>query len=193
MNNIITITTKEQLRDIILSGKFNNSTQVKNSEHICSDGSVYDYSSITDLSELFFLKNNIKKIPLFDTSNVTNMDSMFEECNSLITIPLFNTSNVVSMSEMFFNCHSLKSIPNLDTSNVLDMSFMFFNCISLFLISDIYYNPKETNYFGLFTSSSLPKLEQLRFFYQHDKIILNSLDINLLTETQKNNLFKKYD
>jgi surface protein len=193
MKNIIKITTKEQLRKIILSGDFDNSIQVKNDEHICKDGSIYDYSSITDLSELFFLKSDMKKIPLFDTSNVTNMDSMFEECNKLITIPLLNTSKVTDMTEMFFNCHSLQSIPKLDTSNVVEMPFMFFNCISLINISNIYYDPKETNYFGIFTSTSLPKLKQLRFFYQHDKIILKSLDLNLLTETQKNSLLKKYD
>jgi hypothetical protein len=50
------------------------------------------------------------------------------------------------------------------------MSFMFYNC------------------------SSLPKIEQVKFFYQKDKILLKSLELNpeLLSEEKLEELLEKY-
>jgi surface protein len=100
------ITTKQELRDLILSGIFHDPAQVQNDEHICKDGSIYDYSEISNFS--YMLSNS-----------------------SLITMPLLDTSNVLDMYAMFRNCKSLTSIPLLDTSNVLDMHAIFSKCYSL--------------------------------------------------------------
>jgi surface protein len=104
IDNIIKINTKKKLRDLILSGKFDDATQVKNNEHICKDGTIYYYSAVTDMSNMFF------------------------ECSFLTTIPLFNTSNVVDMSYMFDGCQKLKQIPFLDLSNLEMFRYIFSNC-----------------------------------------------------------------
>jgi surface protein len=152
--NIIKIRKEEELRDIILSGKFDDAIQIKNNEHICKDGTIYDYSEITSTSYMFNGYASLTTIPLFDTSNITDMSGMFAECYSLTTIPLFDTSNVTDMSFLFFSCSKLTFVPLLDTSNVTKMGSMFYYCISL------------------------PKLKQIKFLYQKDKLLLKSLELN---------------
>jgi surface protein len=213
---IIKITTKEELKkEIILSDNFNNSIQVKNKEHICQDGTIYDYSEITDLSWMFHGCSSLTSIPLFDTSNVTNMsfifhncaslknipllntsnvtdmNGMFENCWELKTVPLFDTSNVINMSYMFSCCKSLTTVPLLDTSSVTNMSYMFNNCYSLITIP-VFNTSNVTNISYMFSCSSLPKTEQVKLFCQKDKILLKSLEINpeLFSEEKLNKLLK---
>jgi surface protein len=170
--DIIKITKKDELRDIILSGNFDDSIQVKNDEHICKDGTIYDYSEITDMSWMFENcgsfsalssqtdeKNlNIETIPLFDTSNVTNMKGMFFSCSSLITIPDLDTLNTTNISYMFKNCYHLTMIPKLDTKKVV-------------------------RFYGIFSGCSNFTIEEkLRFYYQNDNFVIKSLNLGLLSE-----------
>jgi hypothetical protein len=93
------------------------------------------------------------------------------------------------MSDIFFRCPALTSIPFLDTSNFTSMDTMFYNFISLTSIpffSVIYFS-------GIFLSSSLPKFEQVKLFYQEDKLLLKSLETNpnLFSEQKLDELLKK--
>jgi surface protein len=171
IKTIYKITKKNELMKLILSGKFDNSIQIKNNEHICKDGSIYDYSSITNMSDMFSGCVSLTSIPLFDTSNVTNMSDMFFRCPALTTIPLFDTSNVTSMDTMFYNCISFTSIPFLNISSGIYFTGIFKSC------------------------SSLPKIEQVKFFYQKDKLLLKSLENNpeLFSEQKLNKLLSKYN
>jgi surface protein len=107
---------KSQLRKLILDGI--TTEELKQ----------YDYSHITDMSNLFSNCKNLKTFPLLDTSNVITMTWMFENCINLETVPDLDTSNVKEMSWMFYNCHSLK---NIDLFNF--KLYKFNNCSSLFL------------------------------------------------------------
>jgi surface protein len=120
---------------------------------------------------------------------------MFEECNKLITIPLFDTSNVTTMSWSFAYCSNLKYIPPLDTSNVTDMYAMFEDCSSLTSIPFLD-TSNVTNMKYMFKECCLlTKKEQIKFFYQKDKLLLKSLELNpeLFSEDKLDKLIlKKY-
>jgi surface protein len=198
---VIKIITKEELRDVILLGKFDNSIQVKNTEHICSDGSIYDYSSITDTSNMFGIHYpDLISIPLIDTSNVTHMNNMFEDCFSLTSIPLFNTSKVIDLSFMFFGCSSLKNIPQFDiTDNIINLSCMFFGCSSLKNIPqfDITDNIIDLTYM-FFGCSSLKNIDKLMFYLQHikekDELLIKCLEQtpNSFSNNKLKELLKKF-
>jgi len=95
---MITINSRE-LRDLILDGI--------TTEEL---GSMYDYSSIRDMSYMFSYCKSLESVPLFNTVNVTYMSYMFKNNTSLVTVPTFDTTNVVNMNGMFDNCVSLKYI-----------------------------------------------------------------------------------
>jgi surface protein len=176
--NIVKIPTKYDLRKLILSGEFDDPIQVKNTEHICNNGIVYDYSHISDLSFLFDECHSLSFIPPFDTSNVSDMSFMFSECASLSSIPFFDTSNVSDMSHMFEFCYSLTSIPFFDTSNVSNMSFMFYKC--KLLISIPFFDISNVSDFSniFFYCLSLSKLNQVEFLFYNDKFLLTNLKQN---------------
>jgi len=85
-----------ELRDLILNGI---STSELNSK--------YNYSSITDMSRMFFNCSLLETVPLLNTFNVTNTNGMFVGCSSLKSVQLFDTSNVTDMRYMFEGCNSL--------------------------------------------------------------------------------------
>jgi hypothetical protein len=72
---------------------------------------------------------------------------------------------------MFYGCFYLTSIPLLNTSNVADLS------LKIFILCP-----------------SLPKIEQVKFFYQKDKVLLKSLELNpeLFSEEKFDKLLEKY-
>jgi surface protein len=213
LNNIIKITTKYKLRDIILSGEFDNSIQIKNTEHICCDGTIYDYSSIIDLSYMFDNCYFLTSIPLFDTSNVTNMNNMFKNCYKLKTIPLFNTFRVLYAQEMFDSCSSLVNLPLFDFSSLKNMRSMFSYCYSLTSIPD--FNTKSVvnlDYFLfdckkitllpkfnlsslifsnlIFSNTDFTISSKIIFLSQNDPFIINSLP--LFTPLDFSKYSKKY-
>jgi hypothetical protein len=73
------------------------------------------------------------------------------------------------MSFMFEKCKNLKTIPSLDISR----------------IEELY------NFYGIFDNCfSLSKIEQVKFFYQKDKLLLKNLETNpeLFSETKLDQL-----
>ena len=115
---------------------------------------VFDFTNVTDMSNMFCECTKLTTIPQMDTSNVESMFSMFSLCYSLTAIPLLNTSNVTDTSYMFSYCRSLQSIPLLNTSNVTNMSWMFGNCESLTTIPQID-TSKVTNINSMFNNCNL--------------------------------------
>ena len=97
----------------------------------------YDFSNITDMSNMFNNCGYLQTIPELNTSNATNMSYMFNGCGSLQTIPELNTSNATDMTYMFNGCSSLTTIPELNTSNVTNMKYMFAECKSLQTIPEL--------------------------------------------------------
>jgi len=122
---------KEELKEIILKCINGEIT-----EEELNNKELYDYSSITDLSELFYNDETIEFIPYFDTSNVLNMNYMFFGCKKLQTIPKYNTNNVQQMKYIFSFCSNLLEIPNISLKELKnDGSIsMFLNCSNLKLI-----------------------------------------------------------
>jgi len=145
------ISTKEELRDLILDGI---TTEDELNEK-------YDYSSITDLSYMFSGCSSLIEVPLFNTANVTNTRCMLDCCSSLIKVPLFDTSNVTNMSYMFNGCKSLIDVPSINTVNVTNMSYMFNGCSSLIDI--------DTYNFKLFDFSIL---KNTRFIDKHAELFI---------------------
>lgn len=91
------VITKEELRDLIVSGI--------SSEELNAN---YDYSNITDMSYLLAGCKDIKTVPYFDTSNVKVLDCAFMDCENLEYVPDFDLSNGVSIFRVFYGCKSLK-------------------------------------------------------------------------------------
>ena len=114
------IIDKFKLRDLILDGI---STEELNSK--------YDYSHITDMSDLLSGYVYLKSIPQLNTINVTNMNWMFSGCLSLKSIPQLDTRNVIRMNFMFYGCIKLESIPQLNTRNVTNITGVLDDCFNL--------------------------------------------------------------
>ena len=122
-----------------LSGNLNLSSAfhcTSNLDYI--DMGVFKNSQLSDLSDLFYLDNNLTTVLNFDkinTENVTNMDLMLCGCSSLtqIDVSKINTKNVTRMGSTFNGCRSLTSldVSKWDTSKVRSMNSMFDKCRSL--------------------------------------------------------------
>jgi surface protein len=184
------ITSNKELRDIILSGQFDDSIQVKNTEHICKDYTIYDYSEITNLKDLCCRETTLIEFPLIDTSNITDMSGMFKDCTSLITIPLLDTSNVTNITYMFYNCSSLTSIPLLDTSNVTDMSFLFCHDLDLKTIPSLD-TSKVVDFSCVFYNSNITDISKFKFIFNNDKVIMKSFELGLLSQEKLKHMVKE--
>jgi surface protein len=84
---------------------FNSARQVQNIL------SIRNTSSVTDFNTFLYHARTIviPSIPLFDTSSATDMSRMFFGCVHLTSIPLFNTGNVTNVKEMFSGCSKVES------------------------------------------------------------------------------------
>lgn len=146
---------------------------------------VFDFSNVTDFSNMFAYNSNLTTIPLINTANAVNMDQMLFRCTSLTsipqidtslvenmhyllaytkikTIPQLNTKKVKTMESMFSNCSELENIPQLDTSSAEDLSRMFINCKKLKSIPQL--DTKNTKYL----SYMFYGCENLENIYQFD-------------------------
>jgi hypothetical protein len=96
----------------IIHDKFKLSKIIKNGISTEQLNKRYDYSSITDMSELLEHAGNLKYVPWMDTSNVTCMDYMFYMCESLIEIPNLDTSKCGQggLINIFYGCFALEKI-----------------------------------------------------------------------------------
>ena len=152
-----------------LSGNLNLSSAfhcTSNLDYI--DMGVFKNSQLSDLSDLFYLDNNLTTVLNFDkinTENVTNMDLMLCGCSSLtqIDVSKMNTKNVTRMCSTFNGCRSLTSldVSKWDTSKVRNMDSMFDKCRSLTNIDVSKWNTSNvTNMYSMFNGcSSLTSLD----------------------------------
>ena len=141
----------------------------------------YDFSDITDMSEMFYNCSNLTSITTIDTSNVTNMNSMFSGCMSLKSIHQLDTSNVTNVINMFIYCGDLT-----DLGGLTNMGKAFTSAQTL----DISSSSKLTN-------QSVQNLIDTVFdMNQNTKggsatLKLSQSVINSMTETQKSQLAAK--
>lgn len=98
---------------------------------------IFDISSTTKTSYMFYGWTALETIPILDMKNVTQMDYMFYNCTSLTTIPELDLSNVQNMLYAFGNCTGLTTIPALNTASLTNMNYMFDKCSSLYEIGEI--------------------------------------------------------
>ncbi|MCP5012938.1 MAG: BspA family leucine-rich repeat surface protein, partial [Aestuariibacter sp.] len=92
------------------------------------DISVWDTSSVTDMSHMFRDTNAFNEdISAWDISTVTNMSYMFYSASAFNgAISDWDTSSVTNMSVMFYNADAFnQDINTWDTSSVTNMSDMF--------------------------------------------------------------------
>ena len=92
--------------------------------------------NITDVSYLFYLCRNLKRVDMsrFRTNNITDMSYMFNGCYDLETLNMkgWNTSNVTNTRNMFRNCEKLTpKVSHFNMSNVIDAEYMFYGCKAL--------------------------------------------------------------
>lgn len=124
--------------------------------------SNFNFTSVTDMDNIFADCNNLASIPQLDTSSTHSMDRMFANCYSLTSIPQLDTSNVYSMNSTFSGCSNLTTIPELNTSSVSNMNSMFANCGQLTSIPQLV-TSKVTNMDHMFAYcrglTSIPQLD----------------------------------
>jgi surface protein len=113
-----------------------------NMENLISvDFTHFNFSSVTNMSKLFYGCNSLKTVLLYygDTQKVTDMSSMLEGCSSLEVLDLSNidTSSVTDMSSIFSGCESLKilDISNFNMENINKADTMFVNVTNITYIN----------------------------------------------------------
>lgn len=128
-----------ELKEIQQWGSFATGTTASNMFTNCKElkitaTDIPNFSTITDMANMFFGCSAITDIPninQWDVSNVTDMTNMFNSATNFnANISNWNTSNVVLMPRMFSNPASApgafnQDISNWDTSKVRDMNAMF--------------------------------------------------------------------
>ena len=113
----------------VLSGLFNNDTNVIENIEIINS------SHITDFTGVFADMKNIKTVSV-DTSGATTLEEMFSH-SAIVNAPFLETSNVINTRYMFINCFRLKYIPPYDLSNLIYMDRMFYGCGGLTTIPQL--------------------------------------------------------
>lgn len=111
------------------SGLFAYWTEKNLDEYINS----LDFSSVTDMTQLFYGCSKLTSIPQLNTSNVTDMVSMFSYCSSLTSVPQLNTSKVTEMGGLFMSCPRLETIAisYYNISSVSNVSYFANGCTAL--------------------------------------------------------------
>ena len=138
----------------VLSGLFNNDTNVIENIEIINS------SHITDFTSVFYKMQHIKTVSV-DTSGATTLEKLFSD-SVIVNAPFLETSNVINTRYMFINCFKLKYIPPYDLSNVTDMQSMFYGCGALTSIPQLD-TSKATNMINTFQGceklTTLPQLD----------------------------------
>ena len=138
----------------VLSGLFNNDTNVIENIEIINS------SHITDFTSVFYKMQHIKTVSV-DTSGATTLEKLFSH-SAIENAPFLETSNVINTRYMFINCFKLKYIPPYDLSNVTDMQSMFYGCGALTTIPQLD-TSKATNMINMFQGceklTTLPQLD----------------------------------
>ena len=116
---------------------------------------LWNTSSITSVSNMFFNATAFNQSLSFDTSAVTIMVGMFAGASSFNQLLLFDTSNVTNMGGMFLNASSFnQSLSTFDTSNVTNMFFMFRNASSFNQSLNTFNTSNVTNMFRMFQNAT---------------------------------------
>ena len=102
------------------------------------DFSNFDFSLITDMTDMLYGCESLKSIKFPNIKNTISLNkivSIFYNCSSLSELDLssFDTSKVTNMSFAFYGCTNLTSLNLLsfDTSEVIDMECLFYGLHSL--------------------------------------------------------------
>tara|TARA_R110000822_G_scaffold268025_1_gene391438 strand:- start:974 stop:2122 length:1149 start_codon:yes stop_codon:yes gene_type:complete len=93
---------------------------------------LWNTSSVTNMSGMFYGAMSFNQALTFDTSSVTDMNGMFQSATVFNqSLSSFDTSSVTNMSYMFTNATSFnQSLNNFDTSSVTNMGGMFLSAMS---------------------------------------------------------------
>lgn len=126
-----------ELKEIQQWGNFDTGTEATNMLGNCKELTITatdipNFSTITDMSGMFYncsLISDIPNINQWDVSNVTDMTNMFNGANNFnADISKWNTGNVTKMARMFAELDVFnQDISNWNTSKVTDMRAMFRN------------------------------------------------------------------
>ena len=137
---MIKITNKNELANLMINDE---------------DITKYDYSSITDFSEMFYgsYLEEIPQLQNLDMSNVKTAESMFENCQKLKKVPKLNTNKLVNASQMFCYCPALEEFPDMNYSKIKNALEMFKGCTSLKNVPNINFKKVEECY-GMFNFCS---------------------------------------
>jgi surface protein len=94
-------------------------------------------SKITDMSRVFYNKNNLKDISSWDVSNVINMEEMFFNVDENPNLSKWNVGNVINMKGIFSSSGNGTSVAvfnadvtNWNVSKVQNMNSMFYNRVN---------------------------------------------------------------
>lgn len=141
-----------------------------------------DTSKVTDMSELFYGTNSLKKIITsreeiedidlegLNTSNVTDMNGMFYGMSAVRSLDLSNfiTNKVTNMNSMFYGMSTLKSLDlsKFDTGEVINMNGMFYGMSAMKTLDLSNFNTsKVTNMNYMFCGmSSLTEINLSSFY-----------------------------
>ena len=171
------------------------------------DLSLFDFSYVTTMENMFRNCSNLKKINFgnINTSSVNNMKWLFYNCSKLISIDVsnFDTSLVTSMEGMFYNCTNLLTInvSNFNTSNIETLRTFLYNCTKLLYIDVSNFDTsKITNMEGMFYNNSnlisidvsnfnTSKVESFRYMFYYCKkltsINVTNFDTSLVTNFER--------
>ena len=96
-----------------------------------NDLNCIDTSKITDMSELFYNKEDINiDVSKWNVSNVKDMNRMFYNCEDFnCDLSNWDVSKVENMERMFHYCEKFNcDLSNWNVSKVKNMSYMFYRC-----------------------------------------------------------------
>lgn len=122
---------------------------------------TFDTHNVTNMGGMFAACLRLESTPMLSTGKVTNMEFMFSGCIALVDVPLYDTKNVTNMGGMLAGCRALVDVPQYDTKNVTNMQDMFSECRSLKRVPQ-FNMAKVTNIAGMF--DHCPLLEEAPSF-----------------------------